>query len=107
MKEIIKIIDQTLEEMRNPYPTEIFVEIKKEQFAEIDSYLKKGGYSLTCLSGNIGRILWEGWMSDLKYRLHRADWWQVIDELEKKLLLKENVELSPRNPAQGEKKEEK
>jgi hypothetical protein len=54
-------------EKENPYPEDVFLPIKKEDFDKIDDLLKKEmGYSIDRLSGSMGRRLYKSIIGTLK-----------------------------------------
>ena len=53
--------------MKNPYPEKIFPPIEEEEWRRIDELLRKElGFPLDRVSGNIGRIVWNNLMEDVK-----------------------------------------
>lgn len=54
-------------EKENPYPEDVFLVIKKEDFVKINNFFKKElGYPMDRLSGNIGRRIYKTIIEDLK-----------------------------------------
>ena len=54
-------------EKENPYPEDVFLPIPKEDFDNINDFLKKEmGYSIDRLSGNMGRKLYKSIIEILK-----------------------------------------
>jgi len=53
--------------VKNPYPEKIFPPIEEEEWRRIDELLRKElGFPLDRVSGNIGRIVWNNLMEDVK-----------------------------------------
>jgi len=66
--------------VKNPYPEKIFPPIEEEEWRRIDELLRKElGFPLDRVSGNIGRIVWNNLMEDVKSAVQG-----LLEEIEKK-----------------------
>ena len=73
MNSIEEYVTQVLEEVRknNPYPESVFIPPTKKQFAEVHKLLKREGWSLTALSGAMGRLTWNNCIDEISKQMLR------------------------------------
>ena len=63
------LLKEVVDESRNPYPEDIFVEPTKKQYVLFHRLLQKEGLTLDKFSGAIGRSVWKAVLREIRRRI--------------------------------------
>ena len=68
-EQIFSMIEGEIKKQIKYYNENIFPTIPDDKLEEVDKYLKKGGYSMTGLSGNIFRVMYNAQIKQILQKI--------------------------------------